>query len=165
MSTKHEELIDWLRDAYAMERGLETMLKKQAQNEDLLPEVREQAQLHLEQTKAHAEAVKECLQKLGTDTSALKTGMATAMETMKGLGTNFARDERVKDMLAAYASEHFEIACYRALRVAAELAGEIEISAVCDRIIPDEERMAAWLDEHLPTVVRGYLQETAPAAT
>lgn len=159
MSAKRDELIDWLRDAYAMERGLEITLTKQAQNEELPDMLREQARLHLEETKAHAEAVQGCLQKLGADTSTLKTGMAQVMETVKGMGTNFAGDERVKDLLMAYASEHFEIACYRALRIGAELVGETEIAAVCDRIIPDEQRMAAWIGENLPIVVSGYLRE------
>ncbi len=165
MSPKREELIDWLRDAYAMERGLEVTLAKQAQNEELPDMLREQARLHLEETRAHAEAVHGCLERLGADTSMIKTGMAQVMETAKGMGTKFAGDERVKDLLAAYASEHFEIACYRALRVGAELVGETEIAAVCDRIIPDEQRMAAWIGENLPTVVSGYLRDVAAAST
>ena len=159
MSTKREELIDWLRDAYAMERGLVAMLEKQAHNDELHASLREQAQQHLEETKSHAELVRACLQKLGTDTSALKTGMWHLMETAKGLSTNFARDERVKDLLAAFATEHFEIACYRALQTAAQLAGEPDIAGVCEQIIPDEQRMAAWIDANLPTVVASYLGE------
>ncbi|MDB6150586.1 MAG: hypothetical protein JWQ44_2034 [Chthoniobacter sp.] len=146
-----------------MERGLEITLQKQAQNEDLHGALRQQSATHLEETRRHAEAVKACLESLGSDTSTIKTGMAKVMETVKGLGTNFASDERVKDLLAAYASEHFEIACYKALRAGALAIGEPQIAAVCDTIIPDEENMAEWLDENLPTVVASYLQETAAA--
>lgn len=163
MSTK-EEIIDWLRDAYAMERGLEIKLNKQAQNEELHAELRAQARHHLEETKRHAALVGECLKVLGTDTSLIKTGGWLAMETLKDAGTNFARDERVKDLLAAYASEHFEIACYRALSVAARQAGMPQIAAACDEIIPDEERMARWIIDNLPTVVSGYLSEVAVGA-
>jgi len=162
MNTR-DELIDWLRDAYAMERGLETSLQKQADNEDLSPGLRTQARTHFEETRQHAAAVKDCLESMGTDTSALKTGIAKTMEMFKGLGTKFAQDERIKDLLAAYASEHFEIACYQALRTAAEVAGEPQIVAVCDAIIPDEERMAEWLKANLSSEVREYLMETASA--
>lgn len=158
------ELIDWLRDAYAMERGLEITLKKQAESPELNATLREQARIHLEETKLHAEAVHACLEQLGADTSAIKTGVAKAMEMTKGLGTTFARDERVKDLLAAYASEHFEIACYKALRAGALELGQTAIAAVCDQILPDEERMAGWLDANLPNVVSGYLRETAATA-
>lgn len=161
MSTR-DELIDWLRDAYAMERGLEVTLKRQSEADDLTPAMREMASMHLAETRQHAEAVKTCLEQLGSDTSMLKTGVAQMMETMKGLGVMFAKDERIKHALAAYASEHFEIACYKALRAAALAAGEDQIAGVCDAIIPDEERMAEWLDENLPGLVTGYLSEKAP---
>ena len=163
MSTKREELIDWLRDAYAMERGLEITLKKQAESDQMLPTLRQRAHEHLEETRQHAEAVKRCLESLGSDVSTIKTGVAQMLEMGKGMGTMFASDERVKDLLAAYASEHFEIACYKALRVGAEVAGEPQIVAVCDRIIPDEERMAQWFSHNLPAVVREYLAVSASA--
>jgi ferritin-like metal-binding protein YciE len=157
--SKRDELIDWLRDAYAMERGLEVTLRKQSESEELTAAARERARQHLDETRHHAEAVKTCIEQLGADTSSLKTSLAQVTESLKGMGTAFARDERVKDVLAAYASENFEIACYKALRVAADLAGEPSVIAVCDRIIPEEEAMARWLDNNLPDVVGGYLAE------
>jgi ferritin-like metal-binding protein YciE len=160
MNTR-DELIDWLRDAYAMERGLEVTLRKQSESEELTPAARERAGLHLDETRQHAEAVKTCLEQLGADSSTLKTSFAKVTESVKGLGTAFARDERVKDVLAGYASEHFEIACYKALRAAAKLAGEPGIVAMCDLILPDEEAMARWLDQNLPDVVTSYLAEAA----
>ena len=163
MSTK-EEIIDWLRDAYAMERGLEIMLNKQSQNDELHAELRAQARVHLEETKRHAALVEECLKVLGSDTSTIKTGGWQAMEALKGASTNFARDERVKDLLAAYASEHFEIACYRALTIAAQQAGLPQVAAACEEIIFDERNMARWIDENLPVVVSSYLSEVAAGA-
>lgn len=160
MNTK-EEIIDWLRDAYAMERGLEITLQKQADNEKLLPSARQQAMLHRSETERHAEAVKACLESLGADTSTLKTGLAQGMEMAKGMATAFARDEQVKDILAAYAMEYFEIACYKALRVGGETLGLTSVVAMCDSIIPDEERMAKWLDANLPDLIRSYLTNVA----
>src|SRR5690349_87151 len=68
-----DEIIDWLRDAYAMERGLETTLQKQTENDDLNPNVRARAAEHRDETHRHADEVRAVLQSLGTDTSALKT--------------------------------------------------------------------------------------------
>lgn len=154
-----EEIIDWLRDAYAMERGLESALEKQSKNEDLSRELRDRAAEHLEETRRHAEEVKSALQSLGADTSALKTGIGVVAQATKGLGTKFARDERIKDLLDAYAMEHFEIASYTALATAAERAGLAEVAAVCHRIIPDEERMADTLLDNLPLEITDYLFE------
>jgi ferritin-like metal-binding protein YciE len=158
MKTK-DELIEWLRDAYAMEVAMEMALKKQITNEKVSQRMREQASIHFTETQGHAIAVEGCLKKLGADTSTLKTTLAQGLEFMKGAGTKLAKDERVKDALAAYASEHFEIACYSALRAAADHLGIGEIIATCDAIIKEERAMAAWLDDNLPLVVADYLNE------
>lgn len=154
-----DQVIDWLRDAYAMERGLETALEKQSKNEDLSAQIRERAERHLEETRRHAEEVKSALQSLNTDTSALKTGMGKVIQATKGMGTAFAEDERIKDLLDAYSMEHFEIACYTALSAAAERAGLAQVVAACNRIIPDEERMADDLLEAIPSEITDYLFE------
>jgi len=162
--TTRDELIAWLRDAYAMERGLEITLTAHAESEELPPNLRHKAHEHLVETREHAELVRACLEDLGEDTSTLKTGIAQVVETAKSLGAVFSRDERVKDVLTAYATEHFEIACYTALRAAAMLGGHATIVAVCDDIIPDEQRMAEWLEANLPEIVTSYLVDVASHA-
>jgi ferritin-like metal-binding protein YciE len=159
-----DEIVDWLRNAYAMERGLESALKKQAENEDLSQPIRNRAASHLEETRRHADEVQAALQSLGTDTSALKTGAGVVMQATKGIGTIFASDERIKDLLDAYSMEHFEIACYTALSAAAERAGLPQVVEMCRRIIPDEERMAQTLKHSLPDEVVSYLYEAQAAA-
>lgn len=158
MNTK-EEVIDWLRDAYAMERGLEVTLKKMADNADALPEVRDRVRLHLAETQSHAEDVKACLESLGADTSTLKTTLAEGMEMVMGLGTAFARDERVKDLLKGCATEHFEIACYTALLTAGARLQLSEVTQMCTKIIGEEQAMADWFEERLPDVVSSYLHD------
>src|SRR3978361_2360961 len=100
MKTKRDEVIDWLNDAYAMERSLEVMLRKQAESEDAHRAIRERARIHLDETATHAERVAECLQMLGTTPSTVKSAAGQMMEFAKGLTTKFAGDERVKDYLA-----------------------------------------------------------------
>lgn len=162
MKTK-DELIEWLRDAYAMERAMELSLKKQVDNQSLAMLVREQSALHLKETRQHAEAVAACLKRLGSETSTLKTAMAKGLEIMKGASTAFSGDHRVKDLLGMCATEHFEIACYTALRAGAARFGIFEIVETCNKIIKDEQRMADWLEANLPHVVMTYLEETASA--
>lgn len=159
-----EEVIDWLRDAYAMERGAEQALEKQAKNADLSTAVRQRAAAHLRETREHAEAVQTSLQALGADTSALKTGLGVITQLTKGLGTAFSSDERIKDLLDAYAMENFEIACYTALASAAERAGLAQVVETCRRIIPDEERMAQAIKNAIPGEIASYLFEPTAAA-
>lgn len=163
MNTR-EELIDWLHDAHAMERGIEVMLTKQINNDEVNASVRERCRIHLEETKTHAAAVEDCLKLLNSDTSAIKSGTSRLMEMAKGMVTAFARDERIKDLLAAYATEHFEIACYKALIAGAQRAGVPQIVPICERIIADEQSMAQWIDQNLPAVTTQYLDAVSTGA-
>lgn len=152
-------IIDWLRDAYAMERGLEKALKKQAENEDLSSEIRHQAAMHLHETERHAQEVEAALKSLDANVSSAKTSLGIFAQKTKGLATKLASDERIKDLLDAYAMEHMEIACYSALAAAAYRAGYTEVAEACERIIPDEERMAQTLREAIPDEVTDFLFE------
>jgi ferritin-like metal-binding protein YciE len=142
-----------------MERGLETSLEKQAKNDELTPERRERAAAHLAETRRHAQDAQGVLQSLGSETSMMKTTVGILVQTAKGVGLKFARDERIKDLLDAYSMEHFEIACYTALGAAAEREGLAEVVKVCNSILPDELRMADVLLKSLPLEVLGYLSE------
>lgn len=159
MKTK-QELIEWLRDAYAMERAMEIALQKQIASESVALVVREQLTAHLGETQRHAIAVAGCLKRLGTDTSTMKTVFAQGLELIRGAGTAFAGDSRVKDLLTTCAAEHFEIACYTALRAGAERFGVADVIQTCDIILKDERRMADWLEGNLPHLVMAYLEET-----
>jgi len=152
-----EEVIDWLRDAYAMERGLEVALEKIAESPKHEPDVRTAASRHLDETREHAQTVGALLRSLGADTSTVKAGLGIMTETVKGLGAKLSHDEVVKDLLTSYAMEHFEIACYSALVTAAEEAGLLEVADACEQIIADEEEMADILSNALPLVVENYL--------
>ena len=158
-----EEIVDWLRDAYAMEKGLERALEKQSKNDDLSSGLRTRVASHLEETRHHAELVRTALASLDADTSGLKTSLGIVAQATKGMGTAFARDERIKDLLDAYSMEHFEIACYTALAAAAERAGFETVANACHRILGDEERMAQTLLKSIPSEVTDYLFETTAA--
>jgi ferritin-like metal-binding protein YciE len=57
-------------------------------------------------------------------------------------------DELVKNSLADYATGHFEIACYKALRAAAEAEGESGVVRVCDDIMQGREGHGRLAYEH-----------------
>src|SRR5437763_14408515 len=96
---RQSDLIDWLNDAYAMERGLEVMLRKQAENEDVHHAVRERARIHLEETETHADRVSECLSMRDAKPSTLKSATGQVMEMAKGMMTKMASAEREKEFL------------------------------------------------------------------
>ncbi|HEY0368873.1 MAG TPA: ferritin-like domain-containing protein [Chthoniobacterales bacterium] len=159
-TTRRDEVIDWLKDAYSMERGLEVTLRKQAENDEVHRAVRERARIHLDETAEHAERVSRCLEMLGSSPSTVKSATGQVMEMGKGLMTKFTRDERVKDFLAAYGAEYFEVACYKSLIAGARAAGEEEIVPLLEQNLREDRAMADWLDMNVEGITRDYLFNT-----
>jgi ferritin-like metal-binding protein YciE len=163
-NTRRNDVIDWLNDAYAMERSLEVMLRKQSANENAHRSIRDRARIHLDETEVHAERVAQCLEMLGTTPSTLKSAAGQVMEFSKGMISKFASDERVKDYLCAYGAEYFEVASYKALIAAASVAGAEEIIPLLEQNLKEDQEMASWLDTNVAAVVRDYLFDGASAA-
>jgi ferritin-like metal-binding protein YciE len=162
MRDPRETLIGWLNDAYAMERGLVQVLENHANDAKDMPEAYRKITEHLEKTRMHAERVRECVEQLGGSTSSMKTAMGAISGFFQGRSTGASPDELVKNGLSDYAAEHFEIASYRALIVAARALGEERVVSVCEQILRDEEEMATWLERQLPMLVQDYLGQGAP---
>jgi ferritin-like metal-binding protein YciE len=159
MRDPRETLISWLNDAYSLERSLVEVLENHAKDarDSNHPEAARRITQHLEETKMHAERVKDCVERLGGSTSSVKTAMGKVTGFFQGLSTGAAPDEMVKNGLSDYAAEHFEIASYRALIAAATALGETGVASICQDILRDEENMAKWLESQLPMMVQEYL--------
>ena len=71
--------------------------------------------------------------------------------------SKMARDERVKDFLAAYGAEYFEVACYKSLIAGARLARETEIVPLLESNLREDRAMAEWLDANVEVVTADYL--------
>lgn len=165
MADIKEHLADWLRDAYAMEQKAIEIIERQLGRVDSYPEITERLRIHLEETRWQAERVKDCLHAIGEDTSFFKTGAAVVGGNLMAMGNMFASDEIVKDTLANSVFEHMEIACYRSLISAAELAQQHMIAETCREILRQEEAMAEWLDEHIPQTTAMFLSRDMAGAT
>jgi ferritin-like metal-binding protein YciE len=154
----HQELlVAWLNDAHAMENGIVEVLEKQVDVAADHPAVQSGIQQHLEATRRHAETVKGCLEQLGESPSGMKGAMASAGGKIQGMMSGAAKDDLVKAALQDYSTEHMEIASYKALIIAANDVGQSGIADACQGILQDEENMARWLDEQMPTIVREAL--------
>jgi ferritin-like metal-binding protein YciE len=152
-----ETLIAWLNDAYAMENNLIQTLENHAKDAKDHPQMRAKIEEHLQATRRHADMVKGCVERLGSSTSAIKTGISHLVSAVQGIGTGAASDELVKNTLSDYAAEYFEIACYTSLITAAQSLGETEVARICQQILRDEQDMARWLEQQIPTVTQEFL--------
>jgi ferritin-like metal-binding protein YciE len=147
----HKELvIAWLNDAHAMELGIAQVLERHVAEAKDHPHMHAGLQRHLEQTRRHAELVKGCVERMGGETSGVKSGMASVMGAVQGMSTKLAKDELIKNTLHDYGTEHFEIACYTSLIAAAENLGDQETARVCREILRDDQAMADFLFQQIP---------------
>lgn len=131
MAESREWLVQWLRDAHAMEEQAETMLSGQLSRIDNYPELNERIRSHLEETKEQARRLKTCLDGLDEGSSMLKDAGGKLTATAQSISAVFAGDEVMKGSLASYTFEHMEIASYTILIAAANAVGEAEIARVC----------------------------------
>ncbi len=146
-------LVSWLKDAHAMERALIPVLERHAEQAEDRPELRARLERHIGETKHHVDLVERCLERYGEDPSTTKDLMGRAAGTLQGFATAPFGDRLVKNSIADYATEHFEIASYEGIRAAAERLNDQATVQDCDTILEDERDMARFLSETLPHAV------------
>jgi ferritin-like metal-binding protein YciE len=154
-------LVTWLNDAYAMEQSQTEMLKHFIKDFESNKSICQKLEEHLAQTERQAEEVKDCLRRLGKDTSHTKSLFGNIMGAMQGMSTTGLKDEQVKDMIMIHAGEHFEYACYEALVAAAKSADQEEIATICQEIADEERAVADWSKAQLPVVTERALSQQA----
>lgn len=157
MTTPREHLIDWLRDAYAMEIQAEKMLANMEARLEDYPLLKIRLGQHLVETRTQAVQVESCLHQLGADTSILKTGLGAVTGLFQAWSGVLASDEVVKGTVFGAAFEYFEIINYKILIAAAEAAGETSVAAILRINLQQEEEMAAWMESNIPSVLKQFL--------
>ncbi len=103
---------------------------------------------------------------------ALDEKHAALKEAVLGLGGNIAAlahttatDEIIKNTLANYMFEHFEIAAYKSLIEMAEFVGDAGGVAAAKSSLNEEELMAAWIDERIAPTTRIFLERSKAGVT
>jgi ferritin-like metal-binding protein YciE len=160
MATKQDNLLDWLRDAHAMEQQAESMLKAQADRLEHYPMLKQRIEQHIQETLGQQTLLKGCIDRLGGSTSALKDMAAKLMAFGQTVGGMAVSDEVVKGAMAGYVFENIEIATYTVLIQAAKDVGDVETQRACEEILPQEIAMADWLRDHLPEITSAFLDRS-----
>lgn len=145
-----KHLLDWLRDAYAMEKQALEMCERQSERIKSYPELQQRISQHVTETEDQIRKLDQCFDILDEKPSAVKSAIGWTMGNMQAAGGMLAPDEIVKGSMASYVFENLEIASYSILIAAAKEADEPEIARLCGEILDQEQEMADWLKEHLP---------------
>ena len=140
-----------------MEVGIVSTLEKHIADAKGQPKVRAGLTKHLKETKRHATEMKKALAALGGSHPVVREGVSKLGNLVAGLVTSAAPDTVVKNAIADFATEHFEIACYTSLILTAAALGESKIAATCKTILAEEKAMARALEIQFPAVNDVYL--------
>ena len=166
MAIAEERLMEWLRDAHAAEEQAETMLSGMARRIENYPDLRARIEQHIGETQRQAKLVRGCIERRGGGTSTIKDFAGKMLGFGQAMSGMFVGDEVLKGSIASYAFEAMEIASYRVLVSTARQVGDEETARVCEQILQEEEAMADWLQQNIPTLAQQYLmREETPGAT
>jgi ferritin-like metal-binding protein YciE len=157
MANAHDNYMDWLRDAHAMEEQAERMLNSTASRIENYPEVRAQLESHARISRQQADALRACIERRGGDTSTLKDLAGKLTATAQGMSGLFVSAEVVKATMSTYTFAHMAIASYHSLAAAAQALGDIDTAQVAQAHLAQEEALAAAMLQALPSVTQQFL--------
>ena len=157
MESAKETLLDWLRDAHAMEHQAEKMLTSFSDRLNDYPELKARIDTHIQVTREQQELLRDCIEKQGGSTSKIKDLSAKLIGLSQGISGIFVSDEVVKGAMSVYVFEQLEIASYTVLIAAAQQTVNTRTLEVCEQILPQEVAMAMWLQNYLPEVTQSFL--------
>lgn len=143
-------------NARALETQAIELLSRQAERVQSYPEVEEALRRHITESEAQRDRLDHILATLGTSNSSVKDFITGLMGNVAALSHAPMQDEILKNALANYAFEHFEIASYKALLTLADLAGDTLAPAALRQSLAEEERMAQWCADSLDPLVRKF---------
>lgn len=161
MTETKDTLLDWLRDAHAMEQQAEKMLGGFAKRLENYPELKARVEAHAVASTAQQRALEGCIERAGSSTSALKNLGGKVMGIGQSLSGVLVEDEVIKGVMSIYVFTHMEIASYRILSTAAEYLGDTATLTVCRQHLDQELAMASWLEDHLPAITGQFITRKA----
>lgn len=103
----------------------------------------------------------ELLERHGSKKSLAKEAVTGAVATVAGFAHATSGDDVLKNVLAAVGFKAYEIGSYKVLLTLAAEAGAEANKAVLEESMTEEKEMGDWLGEHIPELVRAYLQQKA----
>ena len=140
-----------------MENQAVSIIKPQLKRIENYPQVARRLEQHLQETENQMKRIEDILGSLDEDHSAMKDWMLSAGGSMAAIGHSMADDEILKNSIANFAFENYEIAAYNSLLIMAEMGGFQSAMAALRENLSEEENMARWLSENLREVTAEFV--------
>jgi ferritin-like metal-binding protein YciE len=161
-TTVQGKLIDYIRDAHAMEINSLQMLKSMLLH-TTDSDMKALIERHVGETEIHRDRLATRLEDLGETPSAAKKASALLTAAMKGMLDQVRPDKPGKDARDAYVTEQVEIAAYELLRRLADRAGDAQTSEIAAQNLADEQEMAQQVASKWDTVIDLTIEEYVTA--
>jgi ferritin-like metal-binding protein YciE len=156
--TTREIFVTGLRNAHAMEKQALSIMEPQVSRLESYPDVAQRLEQHIQETHGQIARIETILEGLGESSSGLKDVALSITGTMAALGHTVAGDEIMKNSLANFAFENFELAAYTSLVTLADSGGFSDAKAALLENLSEERAMAEWLESNLPDVTLRFVQ-------
>jgi ferritin-like metal-binding protein YciE len=175
LTARDIKLVQYLTEAYAKERQLETALQAHIGMTNR-PPYKKRLQQHLTETRQHARQVERRIKQLGsavpeaaietttTVSSVFGKALALAQGPLDALRGTSENEKLLKNAKDEYVEEAAEIAAYTAIEALADEVGDTETAKLARSIRRDEERMAGFLARQIPTLTKAVVRDQIPAA-
>lgn len=157
-SSNRDLYVTGLVNAHAVENQAIQLLERQVERLEHYGAMQQRLREHIQESRRQAARLEEILQSLGTSHSTLKDVGLSIMGNIAAMGHAVTQDEVIKNTLANFAFEHYEIASYRSLLTMGEVAGDAAGRRLLQESLDEELRMAKWIEDHLDETTRTYMR-------
>jgi ferritin-like metal-binding protein YciE len=182
LSAGSTKLIQYLNEAYALEKRLETALQAHIAMTTKAT-YKKRLKEHLSETKRHGREVKQRIKALGGTAetvsapgpepiaeaaqavlSGAQKAVAFAQGPLHALRGTGEQEKQLKNAKTEYTSESEEIATYTAIETLAETLGDKDTQRLGRAIRREEERMRTFLEREIPRLTKAAAKEEIPAS-
>lgn len=153
-----ELFVTGLKNAHALEKQAISIMTPQVARLEHYPEMRDRLQSHIEETRGQIARIDQLLERMGTSSSMIKDMGLSMAGGMAAIGHSAASDEVLKNSFANMAFENFEIASYKSLITMSEALSNADASSLLGQTLQEEQNMARFIDENLPTITQRYME-------
>ncbi len=182
LSAGDVKLVQYLNEAYGLEKRLETTLEAHAAMTTQAA-YKKRLKQHLSETKRHGREVKKRVKELGgvaatidapgpasvadaaqVVLSGAQKAAAFAQGPLHALRGTGEEEKQLKNAKTEYASESEEIATYSAIEALAEALGDRDTQKLARGIRREEERMRSYLEKQIPRLAKAVAKAEIPAS-
>ncbi len=150
--------ITGLKNAHALENQALELMNRQVERIENYADIKARLQQHIQETHEQIARLERVLESLGESRSVLKDNALSLIGNMAAITHAFTQDEIIKNSIANFAFENYEIAAYKSLIQLAGETGHQEAERPLQETLREEEAIASWIDSRLPDVTHTYLE-------